>query len=119
MWGGPRQGLAPEFRSIVTQEQLASGFSSVKWTYQRLPYSPHWVSSWARPWLVLKVLLSLPQELAALQGRQVLVEDFSQQREDDSVLWGVRAGSWILENAHSSRCGWLIEEGPWPGGSGA
>lgn len=68
MWGGPRQGLVPELRSIVTQEQLASGFSSVKWTCQCLPYSPHWVSSWAKPWLVLKVLLSLSWELAALQG---------------------------------------------------
>lgn len=38
-------------------------------------------------------------------GRQVRAEDFSQQHEDDSVLWGVRAGSWVLENAHSSRCG--------------
>ena len=46
---------------------------------------------------------SVVSDSLCLQGRQVLVEDFSQQREDDSVLWGVRAGSWILENAHSSR----------------
>lgn len=50
------------------------------------------------PGSLLKFLLSLPQELAALQGRQVPAEDSSQQREDGSVLWGVRVGSWVCES---------------------